>query len=77
MKVLGLDYGRVRIGLAIAEGPLAMPLKTVLYFGDRNKIIQTLRQIVNEEQVERIVVGISEGIMAKDKLSQKPLCLLL
>ena len=30
-KILGIDYGKSKIGLAIADGPLATPWKVVKY----------------------------------------------
>ncbi|MFZ5365715.1 MAG: Holliday junction resolvase RuvX [Patescibacteria group bacterium] len=58
MKILGIDYGERKIGLAISEGVLAEPLK----------IVKSNRQIVSicqKEGIEKIVVGISEGKMAE------------
>jgi len=57
MRLLGIDYGQKKIGLAIADGPLAEPLKTL-----REKI----REIVRTLKIEKIVVGISEGEMGRE-----------
>lgn len=63
MMLLGVDYGRKNIGLAVASGPLAEPLKTVKFstgvYEKINRICQTLR-------VTKIIVGISEGKMAEE-----------
>ncbi|KKR57298.1 MAG: hypothetical protein UT96_C0022G0009 [Candidatus Woesebacteria bacterium GW2011_GWC2_40_30] len=31
MKILGIDYGRSKIGVAIADGPLAEPMQVIRY----------------------------------------------
>jgi len=65
MKILGVDYGRKKIGLALAEGPLAEPFLVV-----RGKSPEELKrkvaQIVEKEAIDKIVMGISEGEMAKE-----------
>lgn len=66
MTVLGIDYGRARVGLAIADGLLASPLTTVEWAMDKDKLERSLRGIVEREKVTKIVVGISEGVMAKE-----------
>lgn len=62
MKILGIDYGRNKIGLAIAEGKLAEPLEVIRY-KDTKILVNRLERIVAENSVEKIVVGISEGKM--------------
>lgn len=60
MKILGIDYGKNKIGLATSEGKLASPWKVV----KPNKI----KKIVGEGNFDKIVVGISEGKMAQDSI---------
>ncbi len=56
MKILGLDYGTKRIGVAVSDEGRSFALpKTVLSNDD--KIIKNLRNIVEEDGIERIVVG--------------------
>lgn len=64
-KVLGIDYGRKKIGLAIADGPLAEPYK-ILRYQDIKILVKNIRTIVETLNVEKIVVGISEGRMAEE-----------
>ncbi len=71
--ILGVDYGRVRIGLAIVEqaGGLARPLDTLDRI-NRNEDMRRLREIVRAHKVQRIVVGLplrldgSRGDMAEE-----------
>ncbi len=60
MKTLGIDYGRKKIGLAIAEGKLAEPYKVIHNDKDRS-LFKKIKEIVKSEDITRIVIGISEG----------------
>ncbi|MEK7112301.1 MAG: Holliday junction resolvase RuvX [Patescibacteria group bacterium] len=62
MRILGIDYGQKKIGLAFAEGSLAEPFKVLRVGSDEEALIK-LGKVVKEEGVERIVVGISEAQM--------------
>ena len=55
-KVIGIDYGRKRIGIAISDidKKIAFPLITV----ENNKPIETLKKIIESEKVASIVVGV-------------------
>ena len=63
MVILGLDYGRITIGLAIASGPLAEPLTNLRV---STNVLEKLNQICSKLRVEKIVIGISEGKMADE-----------
>ena len=62
---MGIDYGRKKIGLAIAEGPLAEPYAVIRYENEE-VLSKKIRKIIKKEGVERIIVGISEGEMARE-----------
>ena len=58
MKIfLGIDYGTKRIGLATAQTPIAEPYKIV----SKEKSIDTIKIICQQENITNIVVGISEN----------------
>lgn len=65
MSILGIDYGRVRVGLALADGPLVEPLTTI-GARDKQKLLKMLSEVVDRHQVSTIVVGVSEGKMAEE-----------
>ena len=58
MKILGLDYGEARIGVAVSDalGMLANPLDTIC---EKNRQLQLekVAQVAKEHCVEKIVVG--------------------
>lgn len=64
-KIIGIDYGRKKIGLAVSEGFLADPLK-VLKIGDFDGAVREVVKTVVAEGVDKVIVGISEGEMGKE-----------
>lgn len=60
--ILGLDYGTVRLGLAIARTGIAEPYQ-ILIMSDQ--VFNQIAEICQTEQVKLIVVGESEGAMAQ------------
>ncbi|MGC1484971.1 MAG: Holliday junction resolvase RuvX [Candidatus Acidiferrum sp.] len=58
-RILALDYGRARIGLAIAsaEAALAQPLGTLDRI-NRNEDMRRLRELVRDHGVKQVVVGL-------------------
>jgi putative Holliday junction resolvase len=58
-RILALDYGRARIGLAIADAEtrMAQPLSTMDRI-NRNEDLRRLRELVREHGVKQIVVGL-------------------
>jgi putative Holliday junction resolvase len=58
VKVLALDYGRARTGVAVSDptGQVARPLGVVERAATRDGLA-ALAELVREEEVERVVVG--------------------
>lgn len=63
MRILGIDFGIAKIGLAITENDLARPLGVIK---NHQKTLSRIARLVKEEQIEKIVIGVSEG-----KIGQK------
>jgi putative transcription antitermination factor YqgF len=61
-KALAIDYGTVRVGLAVSMASLADPLKII---PNDEKLISKILDICKENYVEIIVVGLSENVMAE------------
>ncbi|MCX7919563.1 MAG: Holliday junction resolvase RuvX [bacterium] len=59
MSILGLDVGEKRIGVAISagDGNIAVPLK-VLHRMSKEKDIREIKNIIAENKVTEIVVGL-------------------
>lgn len=67
MKLLGIDYGRKKIGLAVgdSESKFAEPL-SVIKFENEDQAVLKIGQYAKVEKVEKIIIGISEGKMGKE-----------
>ena len=65
MKILGVDYGRRKVGLAVADGHLAEPLK-VIRVNSLDEAAEKVAEAVEAEKVEKVIVGMSEGKMAEE-----------
>jgi putative Holliday junction resolvase len=65
MKILGIDYGRSKVGLAISEGFLSEPLKVIRYKNPK-VLSEQIKRIIEQEKVGKVVVGVSEGKMAEE-----------
>ncbi|MFA5827844.1 MAG: Holliday junction resolvase RuvX [Candidatus Shapirobacteria bacterium] len=61
MNILGIDYGLKRIGLAISISGIISPLAVIQ--NDTKTLIQ-IKKIINQNRVEKIYIGISEGNFA-------------
>jgi putative Holliday junction resolvase len=59
LRILALDYGRSRIGIALADSAvgLAQPLCTLERI-NRNEDMRRLRELVREHGIKQIVVGL-------------------
>jgi putative Holliday junction resolvase len=72
-NILAVDYGRARMGLALAnaETRMAQPLSTMERI-NRNEDMRRLRELVREQGVKQIVVGLplrldgTRGSMAEE-----------
>ena len=59
MRVLGIDYGDARVGLALSDplGITAQGLETVDYKGNDKFLLRRLDEIFEQYEVDTIVVG--------------------
>ena len=62
MITLGIDYGKARIGVAVAQTPLAEPVGVI---NNDPEAVAKINQLAQDYGAELIVVGISEGNMAE------------
>jgi putative Holliday junction resolvase len=65
MKLLGIDYGERKIGLALAVSKIAEPY-SVAHFQNFGQVIAVIAEIVEKEGIDEIVIGISEGKTAEE-----------
>lgn len=60
--ILAVDFGTVRIGLAISRASLAEPLTVI---PNNDEALNQIAAICQAEHVEQLVVGLSENTMAE------------
>ncbi len=72
MKILGIDFGLKRVGLAIsdAEGIFAFPLK-VIDRTTRDALFDELLAIIEQEKVGEIVLGLPLSLEGEDTLTTR------
>lgn len=64
MKIIGIDFGSKKVGIAIAISKIAEP-SVVIRYKDEELLIEQIKRLCANEKINKIVVGISEGEMAK------------
>ena len=59
MRIIGLDYGEARIGVAVSDilETIANPLDTICE-KDREKQLEKVLDVIKSERAEKIVVGL-------------------
>ena len=71
-RVLGIDYGDSRIGLAMSDPMkiIASPFKTIRNEGNE-KCLQVFQSLIKEKDVEAIVVGLPIGLKGQETVQTK------
>ena len=62
MNILGLDYGEKRVGVALAQTPIAEPVGII---NNDARLIEEIKKLVQQYQIGLLVVGVSENVMAQ------------
>ena len=60
MRILGIDYGDSRVGVAITDalGITVQGLETIHHKGNDKIVLKRLEELLNEYEVDTIVVGL-------------------
>ncbi len=66
-RVLAIDYGDIRVGLALSDltQTISKPFKTLKYH-DMDDLLNQLSSIIEENDVNKIVAGIPYNMKGKD-----------
>ena len=56
-RLLGVDFGERRIGVAVSEGRLAVPL-TIVQHVDRQRDLERIASLAREHVVDSVIVGL-------------------
>lgn len=70
MRILGIDYGSKRVGLALTNeaGTMAFPHSVLK---NNEELLRELERIIEKEAVETIVIGHSKNLDGADNAVQK------
>lgn len=62
MRLLGIDYGRKKIGLALGdtESKIAVPLEVI--YAEGEVALLKLLKLIQDEGIEKIVIGIPSAV---------------
>lgn len=65
MKILGIDYGRKKIGIAVGISGFSEPLKVIRVLGFDDAVSKVKKEI-GSEAADKVIVGVSEGAMGEE-----------
>ena len=67
MRVLGIDYGDVRVGLALSDlnKIIARPFKTLINKNSKDLLVD-LEEIINQNKIDEIVIGVPYNMSGQD-----------
>lgn len=60
MKILGIDYGKKKVGFAISEGLSASPYK-IIEITSLADALQQVLHVIKNEKIEQVVIGLAES----------------
>lgn len=64
MRALGIDLGRSKTGVAYTEGIAPTPF-TTLRHKSQQELLQKLKKVIEENNVDTIIIGTTEGSQEK------------
>ncbi|MCJ2166101.1 Holliday junction resolvase RuvX [Pseudodesulfovibrio sp. S3] len=72
MRALGIDFGLKRVGLSVSDrtGTLVSPFKTIERT-TRDSLFDELIEIIQNESIEAVVVGLPLSLDGKDTLTTR------
>ena len=71
-RALGIDFGEKRVGLALSDKSslIASPYKTLQYLSE-NDLINKIKKIVLEKEIEIFVIGLPLNMKGEDSIQTK------
>jgi putative holliday junction resolvase len=67
-RVLGIDFGERRVGLALSDpsATIAQPLPTIIRRAGKRPPVAAIVQIITENEVERAVIGLPLNLAGEE-----------
>jgi putative Holliday junction resolvase len=69
MKILALDFGEAKVGVAIGESKIGIASPRDFFVNDK-QLIETLVDFCKAEKVEKVIVGIPHGFRGETAQTQ-------
>lgn len=69
MRLMGIDYGTKRVGIALSDEGGNMAFPHIVLDNDKD-LLKNIEEIVKERKVEEIVIGHSIGLDGKPNIIQ-------
>ena len=66
-RVIGIDYGEVRVGIALSD-PLKIISKPLITLTNDENLLANLEKIISDKNVEKIIVGYPIGMKGQKTL---------
>lgn len=68
MRILGLDYGSKRIGVALGdtESRIASPWQ-VIEVRSRDQVLNEIRDLIQREKIEKMIVGVPKPLGERER----------
>lgn len=68
MRLLGIDYGTKRVGIAISDvdAGFAIPTTVIKNQGDIQKLLKEVKELAEKNSIKEIVIGESKDFKGKD-----------
>ncbi len=70
MRLLGIDYGSKRVGIAIGDTDHGMAFPKVVFKNDQD-LVKNILKIIKEESIEGVVMGESKNFKNEDNKIMK------
>jgi putative Holliday junction resolvase len=64
-RVLAIDYGEVRVGIALSD-PLRILATPFVVLKNDGNLLENIKKIITEKQVSQIVLGLPINLKGKD-----------
>ncbi|BCX79508.1 Holliday junction resolvase RuvX [Campylobacter sp. 19-13652] len=69
-KIIGLDIGLKRIGVAFSDGKITVPLNPIIR-KNRNQAANEVREVLSEYKADTLVIGVPLGGGSEDEMKRR------
>ncbi len=70
MKILALDFGEQKIGIALGNTKIGIAAARD-FLENNSKILETLAELIEQENIEKILIGLPLGLSGKTQQTER------